>query len=76
LPNGETPIIETPFDDEKKRRGPRRDDGKPAGRPRAKRVDGQVTTAAPSSVAKRVHTKKPDGLADSAVSVSAEKPGE
>jgi len=77
LPNGTTPVIETPYDDDKKRRGPRRDDGKPAGRPRAKRVDGQVAaTTAPSAVAKRVHTKKPDGLVDSAVAVSTEKPGE
>jgi len=45
-------------------------------RPRAKRVDGQVAATAPSSVSKRVHTKKPDGLADSAVAVSAEKAGE
>ncbi|MEO8407768.1 MAG: 30S ribosomal protein S3, partial [Oxalobacteraceae bacterium] len=56
--------------------GPRRDDGKPAGRPRPKRVDGQVAAAPPSSAAKRVHTKKPDVLADSAVAVSVEKAGE
>ena len=32
-PNGDAPVIDTPAD-EKKARGPRRDDGKPAGRPR------------------------------------------
>jgi small subunit ribosomal protein S3 len=32
-PNGDAPVIDTP-PDEKKPRGPRRDDGKPAGRPR------------------------------------------
>ena len=32
-PNGDAPVIDTPAD-EKKSRGPRRDDGKPAGRPR------------------------------------------
>jgi len=32
-PNGDAPVIDTP-PDEKKPRGPRREDGKPAGRPR------------------------------------------
>ncbi|MGB6054758.1 MAG: 30S ribosomal protein S3, partial [Burkholderiaceae bacterium] len=42
LASGEAPTIDVAGDDERnKRRGPRRDDGKPAGRPRAKRADGQ-----------------------------------
>ncbi len=51
LANGEAPVIETAPEDDKKRRGPRRDDGKPNSRPRTKRADGQTTAAAP---AKRV----------------------
>ena len=51
LANGEAPVIDTAPEDDKKRRGPRRDDGKPNSRPRAKRADGQNTAAAP---AKRV----------------------
>jgi small subunit ribosomal protein S3 len=49
LASGEAPTIEAPADDDKKRRGPRRDDGKPgAGRPpRGRRPDGQG--AAPSA---------------------------
>jgi small subunit ribosomal protein S3 len=42
LASGEAPVIETPVEDDRKRRGPRRDDGKPgAGRPsRGPRPDG------------------------------------
>ncbi len=70
LASGEAPTIETPADDDKKRRGPRRDDGKPSGRPRAPRTD---VAAAPGAApaAKRVRAKKPDGAA-----VPAEKAGE
>ena len=68
LASGEAPTIETPVDEEKKRRGPRRDDGKPGGRPRAKKADG---TEANTSAAKRVRApKKADGAAP------AEKAGE
>lgn len=56
LPNGDAPVIETVQEDDKKRRGPRRDDGKPASRPRAKRADGQ-TPAGAAPAAKRVHAK-------------------
>ena len=44
LASGEAPTIETPADEDKKRRGPRRDDGKPgSGRPpaRGRRPEGQ-----------------------------------
>lgn len=72
LASGEAPTVEaTSTDDEKKRRAPRRDDGKPGARPRAKRPEGQAageTAAAPA--AKRVRAKKPDGTAP------AEKAGE
>jgi small subunit ribosomal protein S3 len=64
LASGEAPTIETPADEDKKRRGPRRDDGKPGGRPRPKKVDGQPdagTAATPA--AKRVRSKKADGAA-------------
>ena len=70
LASGETPTVEVaPADDDKKRRGPRRDDGKPAGRPRAPRSDapaaGAPGAAAPG--AKRVRAaKKPDAPAEKA----------
>jgi small subunit ribosomal protein S3 len=64
LASGEAPTIETPADEDKKRRGPRRDDGKPgSGRPpaRGRRPEGQA--AAPSApgapgAAKRVRATK------------------
>ncbi|MET3106736.1 small subunit ribosomal protein S3 [Oxalobacteraceae bacterium GrIS 2.11] len=54
LANGDAPVIESVPEDDKKRRGPRRDDGKPANRPvRAK----QNTTGAPApAAAKRVRS--------------------
>jgi len=76
LASGEAPTVDVASDDEKKRRAPRRDDGKPgAGRPpRAKRADGQAaapaTPAGAAPAAKRVRAKKPDGAAP------AEKAGE
>jgi small subunit ribosomal protein S3 len=75
LASGETPAMETTADDDRKRRAPRRDDGKPGARPvRAKRIDGQATEApegaAPVSAAKRVRAKKVDAPAP------AEKAGE
>src|SRR3954453_12511583 len=54
LASGEAPTIEAPTDDDKKRRGPRRDDGKPGGRPRAKKADGSEGTSATTPAAKRV----------------------
>jgi small subunit ribosomal protein S3 len=75
LPNGEPPIDLTKEDDTK-RRGPRRDDGKPSSRPRTPRPEGQATAAAPGATApaaaKRVRTKKPEGT----VAAPAEKAGE
>jgi small subunit ribosomal protein S3 len=74
LASGEAPTIDVAADDEKKRRGPRRDDGKPSGRPRAPRPEGQ-TAGAPGATApgaKRVRAKKPEGAA----SAPAEKAGE
>jgi len=79
LASGEAPTIEVAGDDERnKRRGPRRDDGKPAGRPRAKRADGQpaapgAATSAPKRGARTAKTS--DGGAEGAA-VSAEKAGE
>jgi small subunit ribosomal protein S3 len=74
LASGEAPTIEAPVEDDKKRRAPRRDDGKPAGRPRPARPEGQAAGAAPGAAApaavKRVRAKKPDGAAP------AEKAGE
>jgi len=73
LASGEAPTIEAPADDDKKRRGPRRDDGKPSGRPRTPRNDG-AGAGAPGSTApgaKRVRAKKPEGAA-----APAEKAGE
>ena len=59
---GEAPVIETPAD-EKKSRGPRRDDGKPAGRPRPA---GAKPSTAPGA---RVRAAKP-------AAAPAEKAGE
>jgi small subunit ribosomal protein S3 len=71
LPNGETPVVDIPNDDDKKRRGPRRDDGKPSSRPRPK-----TTTAGPGAPAARpARAKKPDGAAEGAAA-PAEKAGE
>jgi small subunit ribosomal protein S3 len=71
LASGEAPTIETPADDDKKRRGPRRDDGKPGGRPRAKKAEGSEGAPATTPAAKRVRApKKADGAAP------AEKAGE
>ena len=75
LASGETPTVEVaPTDDDKKRRAPRRDDGKPAGRPRTPRADGPAAGApgAAAPGAKRVRAKKPDG----APAAPAEKAGE
>jgi small subunit ribosomal protein S3 len=67
LASGEAPTIDVAGDDDKKRRGPRRDDGKPGTRaPRAKRADGAQAPAAPvaaAPAAKRVRAKKPEGAA-------------
>ena len=76
LASGETPVIEVAADDERKRRAPRRDDGKPAGRTttRTKRPDapaGEVAAAPAPAVAKRVRAKKAD-----APEAPADKAGE
>jgi len=77
LPSGEPPVDLTKEDDTK-RRGPRRDDGKPSSRPRTARPEGAPTAAvaAPGAApaAKRVRAKKPDAAVDG--TVSAEKAGE
>jgi len=77
LASGEAPTIDVSNDDDKKRRGPRRDDGKPASRPRTPRPEGQAAVAvapgaAAPSGAKRVRAKKPEGT----VAAPAEKAGE
>ncbi|HCY62053.1 MAG TPA: 30S ribosomal protein S3 [Oxalobacteraceae bacterium] len=73
LASGEAPTIESPVEEDKKRRGPRRDDGKPGSRPRTARPEGQAPAGAPGAAApgaKRVRAKKPEGAAP------AEKAGE
>lgn len=73
LASGEAPTIETPVEEERKRRGPRRDDGKPGARPRAPRraEGGEGAGAAGAPGAKRVRApKKAEGAAP------AEKAGE
>jgi small subunit ribosomal protein S3 len=74
LASGEAPTIDTTNDDDKKRRGPRRDDGKPSGRPRTPRSDAPAAGApgAGAPGAKRVRAKQPEG----AVAAPAEKAGE
>ena len=78
LADGEAPNVETVADDDKKRRGPRRDDGRPANRGRPKRTDvqGAPATAAPASVAKRVRTRKPEVAVEDTTVSATEKAGE
>src|ERR1035437_1959797 len=70
LASGEAPTVDVASDDDKKRRGPRRDDGKPSSRPRTPRPEGPPGAVAPGGAApgaaagpgaKRVRSKKPDG---------------
>jgi small subunit ribosomal protein S3 len=69
-PTGEAPVIDTPAD-EKKSRGPRRDDGKPAGRPRP--AGAKPTPAGAPAVRARPAVK----LAPAAAAAApAEKAGE
>jgi small subunit ribosomal protein S3 len=68
LANGDAPVIEAVGDDDKKRRGPRRDDNKPGARPRPKTA-GAPGAAAPAAAAKRVRAKPADAA-------PAEKAGE
>jgi small subunit ribosomal protein S3 len=79
LASGEAPTIDVASDDDKKRRAPRRDDGKPGARPRPKRPEGQVAAAAAApgtpAAAKRIRAKKPDAPADGAAP-PAKKAGE
>jgi small subunit ribosomal protein S3 len=73
LASGEAPTIEPAVEDDKKRRGPRRDDGKPSGRPRPRKPEGAPGAGTPGSApaGKRVRAKGPaDGAAP------AEKAGE
>ena len=74
LASGEAPTIDTAGDDDKKRRGPRRDDGKPSSRPRNPRTDAPAAGApgAGAPGAKRVRAKQPEGAA----AAPAEKAGE
>lgn len=71
LANGDAPVIESTPEEDKKRRGPRRDDGKPSSRPRTKRPEGSTSTGAAAPAAKRVRTKAADSAA-----TPAEKAGE
>jgi small subunit ribosomal protein S3 len=73
LANGDAPVIESVGDDDKKRRGPRRDDNKPGARPRPKTAAGAPGAAAAPAVAKRVRAKPADAAA---VAAPAEKAGE
>ncbi len=77
LANGEAPVVESPVDEEKKKRG-RRDDGKPGGRTRTRRTEASNgESAAPAATtAKRVRTRKPDAVAEGAAATTVEKAGE
>jgi len=72
LANGDAPVIESIPEDDKKRRGPRRDDGKPASRPRAKQTVAGAPVAAAPAAAKRVRSAAPAA----AKAAPAEKAGE
>ncbi|MGN6703351.1 MAG: 30S ribosomal protein S3 [Burkholderiaceae bacterium] len=79
LASGEAPTIDVPGEDDKKRRGPRRDDGKPGSRPRTRRPEGQGAAPAPANATpaapKRVRAKKPDSV-ETGAAAPAEKAGE
>ena len=68
LASGETPTVEVAADEERKRRAPRREDGKPAART-ARKPAGEAAAAVP--VAKRVRAKKAEPAA-----APADKAGE
>ena len=74
LASGEAPVLDTPADDDRRRRGPRRDDSRPGARPaRGRRTDGPAKVAGPDAAApaaKTVRVQKPDEAAP------AEKAGE
>jgi small subunit ribosomal protein S3 len=77
-PNGDAPVIDTPADD-KKSRGPRRDDGKPAGRPRPAGAPsgGRPSTTGAPVVRARPAVKLPVAAAAvEAAPAPAEKAGE
>jgi small subunit ribosomal protein S3 len=71
-PNGDAPVIDTPADD-KKSRGPRRDDGKPAGRPRP---PGAPTGGRPSTTGAPVVRARPAVKLAPAAAVAAPAPAE
>jgi len=77
LANGEAPKVEAPVEEDKKRRGVKREDGKPAGRQRPRRPEGGAPAAAgaPAPAAKRVRTRKPEAAATDAAP-QGEKAGE
>jgi small subunit ribosomal protein S3 len=77
--NGEAPKVEAFTEEDKKRRGPKREEGKPAGRQRVKKPEGAAPAAAPAAPtapAKRVRTRKPEGSVSEAAASPAEKAGE
>lgn len=77
-PNGDAPVIDTPADD-KKSRGPRRDDGKPAGRPRpagAPTGGRPSNTGAPVVRARPAVKLAPAAVPADAAPAPAEKAGE
>jgi small subunit ribosomal protein S3 len=71
-PNGDAPVIDTPADD-KKGRGPRRDDGKPAGRPRPA---GAPTGGRPSTTGAPVVRARPAVKLAPAAAAAAPAPAE
>ncbi len=75
LENGEAPKIEAPNEEDKKRRGARRDDARP-GRQRVRKSEGAGASEAPSTGAKRVRARKPENAAAATESAPAEAAGE
>jgi small subunit ribosomal protein S3 len=83
LLNADVPALDVSADDDKKRRGARRDDARPTStRPRSKKVDNQIVSpvSAPNAfnnAVKRVRVKKSDAAsADGLVIGLPEKAGE
>lgn len=76
LADGEAPKVETVVEEDKKRRGPRREEGKPANKSRPKKVESGASAGGPSAGAKRVRTRKPESAAAAPAVSSEETAGE
>ncbi len=75
LENGEAPKIDAPKEEDKKRRGVRREDGRPS-RQRVKKSEGGSASETPSVGVKRVRTRKPENVPTATDKAPVEAAGE